>query len=271
MFPPAAVLIPITRPAASASGPPESPGLMSALVCSTPCRVSVRPELWSLATMVRPRLLITPGATVGEPPWPASLPMARTGVPTPTSEESPVLTAVSPAAPAHLEQGDVVGRVVAENAGRIAAARRHQRHRDAGRLVDDVVVGQHEAVRGVDDEAGALRRLLQVLQVGGHVDDARLDLLVDGLVVQGYPLVRRGVPGVPAAPGPDDMTCCVATVAPMPAAADMAATSRWISSRRARRFPRPRFEGLAGGMGSPVPAVVLVHPTALLPEIDPRQ
>ena len=62
MFPPAAVSIPMTRPLASASGPPESPGLMSALVWNIPCRVSVSPELWSLATMVRPRLLITPGA-----------------------------------------------------------------------------------------------------------------------------------------------------------------------------------------------------------------
>ncbi len=99
MLPPAAVSIPITRPAASASGPPESPGLMSALVCSMPNRVSWRPELWSLATMVRPRLLITPGAMVGGPPCPASLPMARTGVPATASEESPVLTASSPVAP----------------------------------------------------------------------------------------------------------------------------------------------------------------------------
>jgi hypothetical protein len=97
VLPPAAVSIPMTRPAASASGPPESPGLMSALVWSMPCRTSVRPELLSLATMVRPRLLITPGATVGDPPCPASLPMARTGIPTPASEESPVLTAVSAA------------------------------------------------------------------------------------------------------------------------------------------------------------------------------
>ena len=193
-FPPAAVSIPITWPSASASGPPESPGRMSALVCSMPCRVSVRPELWSLATMVRSRLLITPGATVGEPPCPPSLPMARTGVPTRTRAELPIVTALSRGAPCTWSRATSSVAVVAEDPRRIALARRHRRDRDAGRAVDDVVVGQHQPGRGVDDEARALRRLLQVLQVGGHVHDAGLDRVVDGLVVQrGRWPVRRGV------------------------------------------------------------------------------
>ena len=99
MLPPAAVSIPITRPSAPASGPPESPGRMSALVCIMPCSVSFRPELWSVATMVRSRLLITPGATVGEPPCPASFPMASTGVPTRTGAELPIPTALSRGTP----------------------------------------------------------------------------------------------------------------------------------------------------------------------------
>jgi hypothetical protein len=42
-----------------------------------------------------------------------------------------------------------------------------------------VVVGQDQAISRVDDKTGALRGLIQVLEVGADVDDARLDLAVD--------------------------------------------------------------------------------------------
>src|SRR5579875_1378333 len=95
----AAVSMPITWPAALASGPPESPGSIWALVCSIPCRVSDMPPPWSLAVIVRFSALMTPCATVDEPPCPSALPMARTGVPRVTWEEFPTFTVGSPEAP----------------------------------------------------------------------------------------------------------------------------------------------------------------------------
>jgi len=90
--------MPITLPAALASGPPESPGWIAALVCSMPCSVSVVPLPWSPAVIVRLTALMMPGATVGLPPWPPALPMARTGVPSETCEELPTETVFRPEA-----------------------------------------------------------------------------------------------------------------------------------------------------------------------------
>jgi hypothetical protein len=49
-----AVLTPMTRPAASRSGPPLLPGLMAASVWSSPVSVSGRPVASSRTVMVRP-------------------------------------------------------------------------------------------------------------------------------------------------------------------------------------------------------------------------
>ena len=81
---------PITTPAESASGPPESPGWILAVVWSMLWSVSVKPEAPSAAWIVRPVPLITPGASTGGPPAPARLPMATTVEPTATVAESPI-------------------------------------------------------------------------------------------------------------------------------------------------------------------------------------
>ena len=56
----AAVSIPMTLPAVLASGPPESPCTMPALVCSMPCSVSLVAAPLSLAVMVRFMPVIEP-------------------------------------------------------------------------------------------------------------------------------------------------------------------------------------------------------------------
>src|SRR6185312_398375 len=109
--------------------------------------------------------------------------------------------------------------------------------------VDDVVVGQDQPGRGVDDEPGALRRLLQEPQVGVHVHDAGLDRLVDGLVVSTPGWSAAAARDIPAAAGPGAVRCCTARVAPTPAAADRAATTRNVSHLR----NRPGAPFLAGG------------------------
>ena len=94
----AAVTIPITRPALSASAPPESPCCISALICSMWFRSSVVPDPSSLARMERSSALMSPAAGVTLPrPW--ASPRASTGVPTLTCDESPKLTVAKLGAP----------------------------------------------------------------------------------------------------------------------------------------------------------------------------
>src|SRR5829696_8315867 len=82
-----AVFMPTTRPAASASGPPELPGLMAASVWMT---FSIRRPLSPL--MERPRALTTPAVTLR---WkPKGLPMATTSCPTTRFPASPSVAAV---------------------------------------------------------------------------------------------------------------------------------------------------------------------------------
>ena len=83
-------------PAELASGPPESPGTMSALVWIIPFRVSeaVEPPS-SLAVMVWFSAVTWPGAVVMVP-WPSAFPMATTAFPTLTEAELPIGTVVSP-------------------------------------------------------------------------------------------------------------------------------------------------------------------------------
>ena len=57
-----AVSIPITWPLSFTSGPPESPGWMSALVSMRPVRFSEVPSPWSLAVMDWPRATTLPPA-----------------------------------------------------------------------------------------------------------------------------------------------------------------------------------------------------------------
>ena len=94
----AAVTIPITWPALSASAPPESPCCISALICSMWFRSSVMPDPSSLARMERSSALMSPAAGVTTPrPW--ASPRASTWVPTLSCDESPKLTVAKPDTP----------------------------------------------------------------------------------------------------------------------------------------------------------------------------
>ena len=93
-----AVIIPITWPAELTSAPPESPGLMVASLWIMPFRVSEWP-LPSLAVMVWSVAVTWPWVTVGAPPWPRALPIARTGSPTLTLDESARVTVGRPDTP----------------------------------------------------------------------------------------------------------------------------------------------------------------------------
>ena len=94
--------MPITWPLMFASGPPESPGTICALVCSMPCSVS-RPFALpsSLAVMVSFRPVIEP-MKGGAPPWPSALPSATTTSPILTLDESPIGIVRKPDAPVSL-------------------------------------------------------------------------------------------------------------------------------------------------------------------------
>src|SRR5215831_2886079 len=98
----AAVFMPITCPAAFASGPPESPSAICALVWSMLCSVSLAPEPASLAVIVRWSAVIDPLVTVGFPFTPPALPSATTGEPRVTLDESPTWTVFSPDTPVSL-------------------------------------------------------------------------------------------------------------------------------------------------------------------------
>jgi len=87
----------------------------------------------------------------------------------------------------HLEHGDVAGQVVADHGGLVALPGHDRGDGDAGGAVNDVVISEDQPIRGVDDEPGALGGLIEVLQVGAHVDDAWFYLVVDDAVVH-----RRG-------------------------------------------------------------------------------
>ena len=93
-----AVFIPTTRPWLSTSGPPESPGWMSASVWSRPDKRSLVPPNSSLAVIVWLRPVIEPSALEGVPPTPPAFPIPVTESPTRSDEESPSLAVVRPEA-----------------------------------------------------------------------------------------------------------------------------------------------------------------------------
>ncbi len=88
-----AVLMPMTRPRLSSSGPPLLPGLSAASVWMT---LSTR---WPvMLRKLRPRALTTPAVTVESKP--NGLPMATTSCPTRSSDELPSVACGSPDASA---------------------------------------------------------------------------------------------------------------------------------------------------------------------------
>ena len=106
-----AVLMPITRPCASTSGPPELPGLIAASVWMTSS--SALPVLVP-TSRCRPEMI--PRVTLS-PPWSASaLPIATTSSPTCTSSESPSAIVGSPVR-VDLDHREVAGGVAPEDRG----------------------------------------------------------------------------------------------------------------------------------------------------------
>jgi hypothetical protein len=86
-----AVLIPITAPVASSSGPPLLPGLIAASVW-------MRLSSWLLSVWIsRPVAETMPLVTVFEN-VPSGLPIATTSSPTLSASESPIVAAVRPVA-----------------------------------------------------------------------------------------------------------------------------------------------------------------------------
>src|SRR5579859_7596359 len=88
--------MPMMWPPPSTSGPPESPGWMSAATRMSPLSCWVSPPLSSLAVIVSLSPVTLPGATAGVPPRPPALPSATTGSPTCTVDESPTCAVCSP-------------------------------------------------------------------------------------------------------------------------------------------------------------------------------
>ena len=80
------------------SGPPESPGSMSASVWMRPVRSSGLLPSSSVAVMLLPSPVTWPGAALGVPPVPPALPTPTTSSPTETVPDA-VLTVSIPDAP----------------------------------------------------------------------------------------------------------------------------------------------------------------------------
>ena len=168
----AAVSIPTTWPAAFKSGPPESPGCTAAFVSIIPDRLSLPP--WSSLTVIpRPTPVTVPEAGRNEPVPPA-FPSAVTDWPALTASESAQGNGLQIRGAAGLQDGDVIGCVIADDLGGEAAARLRHDDLDRRRTADDVVVRQHLARRR-QHHAGARRPRTLVGEVGVDDDDAGAD------------------------------------------------------------------------------------------------
>ena len=148
--------MPITRPAASSSGPPELPGLIEASVW-------IAPSIWNWVSDLTDRSVAETTPTESDCCSPKGLPIAATGWPTTRSASSPSFEWVHlEAVGVDLEQGDVGEGVEADDVGgdHVAVG---ELDVDliggcpvaAAALGDDVGVGDDLAV-GAEDEAAAL-------------------------------------------------------------------------------------------------------------------
>ena len=172
------VLIPITRPSASSSGPPELPLLIAASVWIAPSRPKLAGD-W----IVRSSALTIPLVTV--PARPNGLPIAITGSPTCTSIGVGELERLDVDVLARVEHRDVRRRVGADHVGLDLAAARVP-DRDRVGVLDDVEV-RHDAALVVEHEARALRLLRHLVaerergsRRARRVDDD--DAVLDGVV-----------------------------------------------------------------------------------------
>ncbi len=165
--------IPTTWPAAFKSGPPESPGCTAAFVSIIPVRLSLPP--WS-------SLDGDPAVDAGHGAGSGAERAGPAGVPERRARTAPTLRAVRVAhgdglqirGAAGLEDGDVVGCVIADDVGGEAAAGLRHDDPDRRRAADDVVVRQHRARRR-QHHAGARSLPILVGEVGVDDDDAAAD------------------------------------------------------------------------------------------------
>ena len=152
-----AVLIPITRPSTSTSGPPELPGLIAASVWIASTSVSV-----PATCTVRPRPDTMPVVTVGLPAMPSALPIATTASPTWSESESPSSNRRQTGA-VDLHDREVLRACPRRAPGRgtespLLSVTTSCLAAGAGLGVRDVRVGDDDAAR-VDDEPGTGPRL----------------------------------------------------------------------------------------------------------------
>ena len=135
--------MPTTSPFMFTSGPPELPGLIAASVW---IRSSYRAR-----PTPRPLPLTIPAVTVSESPngWPT----ARTQSPMSRASESPQVAWTSPAGSIASRARSLLGSRPDRPDDPLLAAR--QRDDDLGRAVDDVEVGEDQALGRVDHEARA--------------------------------------------------------------------------------------------------------------------
>ena len=132
-----AVLMPITRPRLSSSGPPLLPGLSAASVWIT---LSTR---WPvMLRKVRPRALTTPAVTVESKP--NGLPIATTSWPTRRPADSPSCACGNPDASACTTATSVHGS--APTTRPETSRPSFKRTRNAARAPDDVMVREQKAV-----------------------------------------------------------------------------------------------------------------------------
>ena len=206
LLPATAVLMPTTLPLASSSGPPLLPGLIAVSVW-------IRLSRWPPSTsMLRPSAEMMPLVTESEN-WPSGLPMAIACWPTWMVDESPIGAVGRPVC-VDLDDGEVGEGVDAVDRG-VERAAVLERDRQLRRVaLDDVVVGEDQAVR-VEDHAAADRRALAGLAgrgigggdaLGGDRDDGRADGLDDvderAALAGGRLRGRAGWPAGPTGPGP---------------------------------------------------------------------
>ncbi len=143
-------LMPTTLPEASISGPPELPGLIAASVWITlEIEKPLGAWIWRCSAETMP--LVTVRSS------PNGLPIATTGSPTSSFEESPSEQRVKlVGGGVDLEQGDVGGRVGADHVGAVGGVGGAEFDLDPVGAVNDVVVGE-DVPFGVDHEARAGR------------------------------------------------------------------------------------------------------------------
>jgi hypothetical protein len=194
--------MPTTRPPRSTSGPPELPGRISASCWIQRVKRPVRrPSASSGSASSLP--VASVNTRRGLPTMPrvtddaraSGLPIASTGWPTSSAEESPRVAAGKrrPASRRHqLEHRQVGRRVVGDDLG-LELLAGGQRRRDARRVAGDVVVGQHVPVGADDHPAAAAQPAHRAAAVEAAVDHRQVDQRrIDGVAGDGHRLRRHG-------------------------------------------------------------------------------